>query len=145
MRTTTKKQVAATTEGYLHLVRRFELRPLRTRGDYDRAVAVMRDLLDRSITGNLGADASDYLGVLVRLVRDYDEQHSSLLRNRRKPTPIEALKWLMEENGMNTIDLGKFVGGSGNASMILNGKRELSKANIRSLAERFKVSPALFL
>jgi antitoxin component HigA of HigAB toxin-antitoxin module len=29
--------------------------------------------------------------------------------------------------------------------LILNGKRELSKSHIRLLADRFKVSPALFI
>jgi antitoxin component HigA of HigAB toxin-antitoxin module len=52
----------------------------------------------------------------------------------------------MDQQGMNTTDLGKLLGsGPGQASLILNGKRELSKTNIRTLAERFKVSPALFL
>jgi antitoxin component HigA of HigAB toxin-antitoxin module len=52
----------------------------------------------------------------------------------------------MEEHGLNTTSLGELLGsGPGQASLILNGKRELSKANIRTLADRFKVSPALFL
>jgi len=46
---------------------------------------------------------------------------------------------------MKPIDLGKLVGGRAQASLILSGKRELSKATIRALADRFKVSPALFL
>jgi hypothetical protein len=46
----------------------------------------------------------------------------------------------MEENRMNTVDLGEIVGGSGQASMILRGKRELSKANIH-----FHISPGLLL
>ena len=66
------------------------------------------------------------------------------LRVRKLP-PIELLKYLMEEHGMNTVSLGKLVGGSGQASLVLRGKRELSKANIRALADRFNVSPALFL
>ena len=36
-------------------------------------------------------------------------------------------------------------GSSGLASLILQGKRQLSKAHIRKLAEHFRVSPALFL
>jgi antitoxin component HigA of HigAB toxin-antitoxin module len=55
------------------------------------------------------------------------------------------LRDLVAEAGMNTVSLGKLVGGSGQASLILQGKRELSKANIRKLADYFHVSPALFL
>jgi len=82
--------------------------------------------------------------VLSRLVQDYDQQHSRFL-NEDNVTPLEALKCLMEEHGMNTVALGKLVGGTGQASLILNNKRELSKANIRTLAEHFHVSPALFI
>ncbi len=138
----------AVANDYLNLVRRFPLRPLRTRGEYLRAGEILRDLLGRADDPGLTPGESDYTDVLVRLVREYDQEHSSLLKersSRRKPTPIEALRWLMEEHGMNTVDLGKLVGGSGQASLILSSKRELSKANIRMLAEHFKVSPALFL
>ena len=58
---------------------------------------------------------------------------------------MEHLKFLMEQNGMKTIDLGKLIGNRGLASLIVNGKRQLSKAHIRVLAERFRVDPGLFL
>ena len=73
----------------------------------------------------------------------YDERHSDVLK--QKSSPIEVLKYLMDEHGMNTISLDKLVGGPGQASLILSGKRELSKANIRTLAARFNVSPAVFI
>ncbi len=146
-RTTAKKRGERAADDYLDWVIRFPLRPIRTQPDYDRALQILQDLTGRADAG-ISAGESDYADVLSHLVRDYDEQHSSLLKQRaagRRPSPIELLKHLMEEHGMNTISLGKLVGGSGQASMILSGKRELSKANIRTLAARFKVSPAVFL
>jgi HTH-type transcriptional regulator / antitoxin HigA len=143
-----RAKIAGVAEDYLDLVRRFPLRPLRVRDEYIRAGEVLQDLLGRADDPGLSPGETDYTDVLVRLVRDYDERHSSLLKDRaarRKPSPIEALRWLMEEHQMNTIGLGKLVGGSGQASLILNGKRELSKANIRTLAKHFSVSPALFI
>jgi HTH-type transcriptional regulator/antitoxin HigA len=85
----------------------------------------------------------DYLDGLVRFVRDYE---TIALRDKfRKLTPIQILKHLMEENGMNTSDLGAILGSRGLASEVLNGKRALSKALIGKLARRFRVEPALFL
>jgi antitoxin component HigA of HigAB toxin-antitoxin module len=51
----------------------------------------------------------------------------------------------MEENEMNTSDLGYILGSRGLASEVLSGKRGLSKALIRRLSERFHLDPRLFL
>ena len=58
--------------------------------------------------------------------------------------PLEALKFLMAENGMKPADLGQVLGSRSLASQVLNGKRGLSKAIIARLSERFKVAPGLF-
>ncbi|MCC6424303.1 MAG: transcriptional regulator [Phycisphaerales bacterium] len=137
------KKYRRTPDDYLELVRRFPLRPIRSRDEYTEATAILVDLIGRADAG-LSAGQSDYTDVLGRLVREYDQQHSHFLKEN-DVTPLEALKHLMEEHGMNTVALGKLVGGTGQASLILNGKRELSKSNIRTLAAHFNVSTALFI
>src|SRR5688500_17227238 len=102
-----KKSLGGAGDDYLKLVRRLPLRLLGTRADYDRALPVLRELLNRAEKGDLSAGETDYADVLVRLVREYDEKHSSVLAEARKLSPIDALKYLMEEHGMNTIGLGK--------------------------------------
>jgi HTH-type transcriptional regulator / antitoxin HigA len=146
-RTATHEHRERVADDYLELVRRFPLRPIRTRAEYDRAGKILEDLVGRADAG-LSPGEGDYTDVLSTLVREYDEKHSSILQDRaagRRSSPIEMLKFLMEQHGMNTVSLGKLVGGSGQASMILRGKRQLSKANIRTLAKHFHVSPALFI
>jgi antitoxin component HigA of HigAB toxin-antitoxin module len=46
---------------------------------------------------------------------------------------------------MNASDLSRLLGEPALGSKILNGNRELSKAHIRTLADRFKVRADLFL
>jgi HTH-type transcriptional regulator/antitoxin HigA len=140
-RTRAPNLAANRDDRYLALVRRFPLRQIRSKTSYVDANRIHHELLLR----NLDQDEADYALMLGRLIREYDESHSSLLLNRRKTTPIEILKFLMEQHRMNTTHLGDLVGGRGQASLILSGKRELSKANIRKLAEHFHVSPAMFL
>jgi HTH-type transcriptional regulator / antitoxin HigA len=131
-------------DDYLKLVRRFPLRPIRNRVEYDLAVEILGKLIGRADAG-LTPGEGDYTDVLSRLVGEYDQQHFTILGNT-KLSPLQALKCLMEEHAMKSADLGRLLGsGQGQASLILNGKRELSKANIRTLAEHFKVSAALFL
>ena len=45
---------------------------------------------------------------------------------------------------MKPADLGRLLGNRSLASLILHGKRGLSKTHIRILADRFKVEPGLF-
>jgi HTH-type transcriptional regulator/antitoxin HigA len=56
----------------------------------------------------------------------------------------EALRYLMDEHGLTQADLSE-VGMQGVVSEILNGKRELNVRQVRALAQRFGVSPAVFL
>jgi len=50
----------------------------------------------------------------------------------------------MEEHGLTQSDLPE-VGSRGVVSEILSGKRELNIRQIRALAKRFRVSPAVFV
>jgi HTH-type transcriptional regulator/antitoxin HigA len=76
-------------------------------------------------------------------VGDYEDKH---FRDEiGGMEPLEALKYLLRENGMKAIDLGKLLGNRSLASQILSGKRGPSKAHIRLLSERFKVEPGLFI
>jgi len=72
------------------------------------------------------------------LIEEYDLDRDGI-------TPLEALKTLLDANGMGASDLGRVIGSQSYASMILSGKREISKDNAKKLAERFKVDAGLFI
>jgi HTH-type transcriptional regulator/antitoxin HigA len=127
---------------YLALVRRFPLRPIRGPRDYDAAA----DMLDRLVTkdeNGLTAGERDYLDTLTLLVERYDDEHYQMPLAQK--TPAETLKYLMEQSGMGVADLGRVIGSQPAASMVLHGRRELSKSQIRKLADHFKVEPGLLL
>ena len=56
----------------------------------------------------------------------------------------EMLHFFMEEHGLTQSDLPE-IGSQGVVSEILSGKRKLSVRQIRALAERFRMSPAVFI
>jgi HTH-type transcriptional regulator/antitoxin HigA len=115
---------------------------IRSPAEYDAAVAMLEQLVMRD-EDSLDAGEADYLEVLESLVEAYDDEHYPMPAS--DATPLDVLKFLVEQAGMSTSDLGKVLGSKGIASEILNGKREMSKAHIFKLAERFNVEPALFL
>jgi HTH-type transcriptional regulator / antitoxin HigA len=124
---------------YLKLVLSFPLRPLRSDADLDRAVAMVDALTDRK---ELAPGEADYLESLGRLIEDYEAEHDPL------PTmsPVEALRYLLEENGLTQAELCAQTSlPVATISEVLNGKRGISPRVRQALAERFKVSPALFV
>lgn len=140
MSTTTKKRDRI-SDDYLELVREFPLRPIRTDADNRRALAILSNLAVRADDPGLSSGESDYFEALGHFIQEYETKRYPF----EKASPLDVLKFLMDQRGMNTTALGKLVGGPGHASLILNGKRELSKANIRALANHFKVNPGLFI
>ncbi|HEX4124336.1 MAG TPA: helix-turn-helix domain-containing protein [Tepidisphaeraceae bacterium] len=65
--------------------------------------------------------------------------------DREAIPPREALKTLLDANKMTAADLGRVIGSQPYASMILAGKRQISRDNAKKLAERFRVDAGLFI
>jgi antitoxin component HigA of HigAB toxin-antitoxin module len=82
------------------------------------------------------------LEALTVLIDDYQRRHPAPMPD---VTPTAMLKHLMEERDMNVSDLGRVIGSQSNASLILSGKRAISKRVMRLLSEHFSVSPQVFL
>jgi HTH-type transcriptional regulator/antitoxin HigA len=51
--------------------------------------------------------------------------------------PVAYLQASMENRGLSQADLARLLGSSSRAAEILGGKRDLSKAMIRTLAEEW--------
>ncbi len=91
----------------------------------------------------LSKDQMQYLDTLTILFEAYEEEHHAL--NESAISPLDALRFLLKENDLSASDLGRLLGERSLGSKILAGDRQLSKAHIRILADRFKVSADLFL
>ena len=128
------------SDSYLKCVRKFALRPLKGDLEYRAALEILGTLASQE---RLDDGEQDYLSALSQFVGDFEaRKYPASLRQMK---PLEALKYLMEENDMTTTDLGSVLGSRGLASEVLNGKRGLSKTSIRRLAEKFAVGPGVFL
>lgn len=130
-------------DSYFDLVRDLPLRPIRSENELDRALAVLLKRVKSRPEQKMDAGERDYVEALTMLVQRFEEgrRRSSLPRL----APIDRLKFLMQEQGMNVSDLGRVIGSQPNASLILHGKRSMSKGQILKLAKHFAVSPALFM
>ncbi|MBT4499187.1 MAG: transcriptional regulator [Gemmatimonadetes bacterium] len=134
-------QISPLPDSFEALQTMHQLRPIRDDVDYDNAVEILDHL---AILYRRTLDQEDYLKTLATLIGEYDDEHYAA--DLSSLSPLDSLKYLMEQNGMNGSQLGDLLAGNRPlGGKILRGERQLSKAHIRILAERFKVSPALFL
>jgi HTH-type transcriptional regulator/antitoxin HigA len=112
---------------------------IRNEHEYDLAVEHLNRLLDE-----VGPDEQHPLYTLLdtlgTLIHAYEEEHHPI----PECSGVDVLRFLMEEHGLTQLDLPE-VGSQGVVSDILRGKRELNVRQIRALATRFHVSPAVFI
>jgi HTH-type transcriptional regulator/antitoxin HigA len=126
---------------YLALVKRFPLRSIASEAQYTAAAAVLDKLAIRDESG-LSPGEADYLDALSDLVERYDDGHHPVLSG---VPPVDLLKALMEDRGVTTADLIKLLGSQPVVSMILNGKREISKEQAKKLAAHFRIDAGAFI
>lgn len=140
------RPIVSSNETYQLLVSRFPLLPITKKAQHAKAksfVLFLMGLLSRH-EGELSTSAEEtivgYLQTLGALVRNYESE----IYPATHGTGIEALKFLMEVNGLSQSSLEFEIGQQPQVSRILNGERPLTREHIERLADRFNVSPALF-
>jgi len=112
---------------------------IQSEDDYDRAVAWLNALIDE-IGPNEHHPLYELLDTLGTVLHAYEETHHPIPAS----SSSDVLRYLMEEHNLTQADLPE-VGSQGVVSEILSGKRELNVRQIRALAQRFGVSPAVFV
>jgi HTH-type transcriptional regulator / antitoxin HigA len=112
---------------------------IRNEREYDRSVSHLNELLDE-IGTNERHPLYGLLDTLGTLLDAYEEKHHPL----PELSGAEMLRFLMDEHGLLQSDFPE-VGSQGVVSEVLAGKRELNVRQIRALAKRFHVSPAVFI
>lgn len=112
---------------------------IRTKKEYERAVGLLDAILDEigEDEKHPMAELADAVGVFVER---YEAEHSPIPAGK----PADVLRFLMTEHRLRQSDFPE-IGSQGVVSEILANKRELNTRQIRELARRFGVSPAVFV
>jgi HTH-type transcriptional regulator/antitoxin HigA len=82
-----------------------------------------------------GTDEGDELDVLATLVDAYETEHFPI----ESPDPIDAIKFRMEQMGLERKDLEPLIGSRARVSEVLNKRRGLSLKMIRTLHEELDI------
>lgn len=135
----TANQMKAVAQEYRRLRDVVPLGTLRTKKDYARASEMLDAIIDEIGEDEKHplAELADTLGVFVER---YEAEHVRF--PEAKPTAV--LKFLMQRHDLRQSNLPE-IGSQGVVSEVLAGKRELNTRQIKRLAKRFGVSPAVFV
>ena len=108
-----------------------KLKPIRSDLDLERAL----ERIDELWGAKPGTAKGDELDVLTLLVEKYEDERFPIPAS----DPIEAIKFLMEQNELSRMDLEPYIGARGRVSEVLNGKRNLTLPMIKRLHEGLKI------
>jgi HTH-type transcriptional regulator/antitoxin HigA len=98
------------------------IKPIRT--DRDHAKALAR--VDAIFAARPNTPEFDELDVLATLIDADEREHHPI----DPPSPVEAIRFRMEQGQISRADLAHLLGGSAKVAEVLRGKRALSKAMI---------------
>jgi HTH-type transcriptional regulator/antitoxin HigA len=95
-----------------------DIQPIKTKRDYLRALKEVEPLMD----ARRGTPEGDRLDLLVTLIEAWEAKHYRI----DLPDPVEAIKYHMDQKGLEPRDLIPFIGSRNRVYEILNRKRPLS-------------------
>jgi HTH-type transcriptional regulator/antitoxin HigA len=98
---------------------------IKTEEDYEKALATVQSLMN----AKEGTEDVERLEHWVKLVEAYEDEHYPI----PKPTPLEAIEFAMDQQGLTRRDLEPFMGNEAVVSEVLAGNRRLSLDMARAL------------
>lgn len=103
------------------------IKVIKTEKDHREAMAQLEELM--VLNPAPGTEEADKLQLLATLTENYERNSfpSSL------PTPVEAIRFKMDQLDLKPVDLEEYIGSRSKVSEILSGKRPLTLKMIRAL------------
>jgi HTH-type transcriptional regulator/antitoxin HigA len=108
-----------------------DIKAIKTEDDYNQALRRLENIFHAPVESNEGDEAE----ILSILIEKYEDEHYPI----DAPDPIEAIKFRMEQMGMDNKQLADIIGYKSRVSEIFSGKRKLTLKMIRNLHEKLNI------
>lgn len=108
---------------------KIQLTPIRTEADYQAALKAAEAFFDAPTEPDPESEEGASFDALVTLIEAYERKHYPI----DPPDPIEAIKFRMEQQGLDVADLVPMIGQKNRVYEVLTRKRPLSLSMIRKL------------
>jgi len=110
-----------------------------TEAEYNNLVSILDNLIDE-VGENEEHQLASLMESIGSLIETYENKNLPIMDS----TPIETLRYLMQEHGIKQSELPE-IGSQGIVSEILAGKRNLNLRQINKLSSMFNISPLVFI
>ena len=110
-----------------------KIKPIRNQKEYKGALDRIYHLMQLDLKTN--SNEFDELELLSLLTEEYENKKYPI----EFPDPIEAIKFRMEQLGIDRSALVSVIGSKSRTSEILNRKRKLSLSMIRALNDKLNI------
>ena len=128
-------------QAYANLLVEYLPGVIQTEEENEKALEFAGRLMKKG-EGKRSPEEERLLSLLVTLIEDFEEKTYPM---GQTSNPAVALRELMNEHELKQTDMVEIFGSQGVVSQVLNGKREISKAQARKLSKRFRLPIDVFI
>jgi len=113
-----------------------DIKIIKSKRQYQEYLNRMKEIFD----AKKGTQESDELDMLALVLEKYEEEKFPI----EEPHPLDAIRFMMEQNDISDKDLGEILNGRARVTELFSGNRKLNLNQIRAINERLNV-PAQIL
>lgn len=125
-------------ETYAQLLAKYQPKVITNDTENEQAILIAEELAHKT---SRTSEESALYQLLITLIEKYENDTYPM----GETTPLSTLLHLMEARSLKQADLIGVIGSSGVVSEVINGKREISKAQAKALGDLFHVDAGLFI
>jgi HTH-type transcriptional regulator/antitoxin HigA len=104
---------------------KMEIKIIKSKKQYHTYLERMNEIFD----AKKGTLEYDELDLLALVLEKYEEDKFPI----KEPSPLEAIRFIMEQNNLSDEDLGKILKSRSRVTELFNGERKLALSHIRAL------------
>ena len=120
---------------------------IKTEQDYNDALETIEFLFDEA-EDEPNDPLNDLIDIISRAIEKYELSQEDIANFHKEANEIDqeisVLRVLIDQHDLTLASFEDEIGSKSLVSMILHGKRSLTKEHISKLSKRFNVNPAVF-
>ncbi|MEO2050282.1 MAG: helix-turn-helix domain-containing protein [Allomuricauda sp.] len=114
-----------------------EVKIIKTKKQYNEYLKRLNEIFD----AKKGTPESDEFDLLALVIEKYEEEKYPI----EEPHPIEAIKFMMEQNNIDDEQLGEIINSRSRVSELFSGTRKLNLNHIRAIHEKLRIPAEILI